>query len=82
MDITSWIIFVYFKYILIALDFTYSIIFNYLNVWSIFVTKYIIFIIKFEIWIYTSKLRLWMELLGEFFYGVWYWYTSIKSKRI
>jgi hypothetical protein len=82
MDITSWIIFVYFKYILIALDFTYSIILNYLNVWNIFVTKYIILIIEFEIWIYTSKPRLWMEFLGEFFYGVWYWYTSIKSKRI
>jgi len=32
--------------------------------------------------IYTSKLGLWMELLGEFFYGVWYWYTLIKSRAI
>jgi hypothetical protein len=22
-----------------------------------------------------------VEFLGEFFYGVWYWYTSIKSKK-
>jgi hypothetical protein len=31
-----------------------------------------------KIWknyIFTSKLRLWMEFLGEFFYDVWYWYT-------
>jgi len=32
--------------------------------------------------IYTSKLRLWVEFLSEFFYGVWYWYTWIKSKTI
>jgi hypothetical protein len=23
-----------------------------------------------------------MEFLGEFFYDVWYWYTSIKSRTI
>jgi len=23
-----------------------------------------------------------MELLDEFFYGVWYWYTSIKFRKI
>jgi len=23
-----------------------------------------------------------MEFLGEFFYGVWYWYTLIKSRKI
>jgi hypothetical protein len=32
--------------------------------------------------IYTSKLRLWVEFLGEFFYGVWYWYTWIKFRAI
>ncbi len=32
--------------------------------------------------IYISKLRLWMEFLGNFFYGVWYWYTWIKSRTI
>jgi hypothetical protein len=30
--------------------------------------------------VYISKLKLWMESLGEFFYGVWYWYTWIKSR--
>ncbi len=33
-------------------------------------------------WIYTSKLGLWMEFFGEFFNGVWYWYTWIKSRKI
>jgi hypothetical protein len=22
-----------------------------------------------------------MEFLGEFFYGLWYWYTLIKSRK-
>jgi hypothetical protein len=30
--------------------------------------------------IHTSKLRFCVELLGEFLHGVWYWYTSIKSR--
>ncbi len=33
-------------------------------------------------YIYTSKLRLWVEFLGEFFYCVWYWYAWIKSRTI
>jgi hypothetical protein len=28
-----------------------------------------------------KKVRLSMEFLGEFFYGAWYWYTSIKSRK-
>jgi hypothetical protein len=32
--------------------------------------------------IYASKLKLWVEFLGEFFYGVCYWYTSIKSRTV
>jgi hypothetical protein len=32
--------------------------------------------------IYTSKLGLWMEFLGQIFNGLWYWYMSIKSRTI
>jgi hypothetical protein len=28
------------------------------------------------------KLGLWVEFLGEIVFGVWYWYTSIKSRKI
>jgi hypothetical protein len=36
-----------------------------------------------KIWkncIYISKLRLWVKFFGEFFYGVWYWYTWINLR--
>jgi hypothetical protein len=39
--------------------------------------------IHHKVWknhIYTSKSRLGVELLNDFFYNVWYWYTSIKYK--
>jgi hypothetical protein len=42
----------------------------------------IIHIVEFENCIYISKLELWVELFGELFYGVWYSYTSIKSRTI
>jgi len=30
--------------------------------------------------IYTSKLGLCVEFLGEFLHGIWHWYTSIKFR--
>jgi hypothetical protein len=33
-------------------------------------------------YIYTSKLEVWVEFLGDFFCAEWYWYTSIESKSI
>jgi hypothetical protein len=37
-----------------------------LNIWNIFVTKYYPSQ-SLKIWIYISKLGLWMQFLGEFF---------------
>jgi hypothetical protein len=39
----------------------------------------------YKIWkncIYISKQVLRVEFLGEFFYGIWYWYAWIKSRTI
>jgi hypothetical protein len=42
----------------------------------------IIFNMKYENCIHTSKLGLWMEFFNEFFCGHYYWYTSIESRAI
>jgi hypothetical protein len=86
MDITFWNILGCFKYIWLNLHLIYSIIFkNLTNNEKLecmeCIRDKIILVTKFgKSFIYTSKLRLWMEFLGDFFYGVWYWYTWIKSR--
>jgi hypothetical protein len=47
-----------------------------------YICEKIINLTKFENCIFTSKLGFWVDYIGEFFYGVWYWYTTIKSKTI
>jgi hypothetical protein len=51
--------------------------------WMKHIFNKIIHITKFEKNAYIlQKLKLWMEFLGEFFYGAWYWHTSIKFRTI
>jgi hypothetical protein len=90
MDITSWIIFTCFLYLIIFILklLQYSKIFNkhwkfwmygiylWLNNTCHKIWKYVC------IYIYTWKLGLWVEFVGECFCGEWYWYTSIEYMAI
>jgi len=72
MDITSWIIFICFKYIWLALDLIYSIILKISkNIEEFECMEYncdqIILFIEFEILNMYLKVGLLMEFLGEFF---------------
>jgi hypothetical protein len=86
MDITSWIIFVWFKYIWLVLNLIWSIIMkNLTNIENFEHMKYIcdkiIFIAKFEILNIYFKIKVLDGILGRLFYDVWYWCTSIKYRK-
>jgi hypothetical protein len=87
MDITSWIIFVCFKYIELTLNLIWSIIsLNSQTVKKLehmeYICDKIIPVTKFEKIAYIFQNEGCEGNYWKNFFSVWYWHTSIKSRTI